>query len=603
MKVFRNDASDTMTSTAKKVMSSFRNKQTQWEEAMPFGKKKTSKKSHAQNPVSSIRPNMRGGSNPNIHVPESVAKAAQIMPKLDHAELDDLPMATAKPSEIRAAAKAKRIANMAETQKAKERQQKAAEQMMKMNRYRDEIATIKKKQETEFKSKTKSNEHRGKNEIADHAVQKVLTKDVTEEDEHAVLGYKEDFQSDDGSDDEDGKIHALSPKFVSKDGQRRRASILHEMKGNFNQNLDLPNDDAPEASANGKESSTPVSITSVSLSIEPPRQRQYEADKQGRLRQARRRRSSAAGGPVNKKKAPPTRQPSTDLVPEMRRRPNTRDLLFDDPEVAPEITITTPKGKGKKYLSTQMVKEKLIDEKKQKEKEEIQEQKRKLEEAEEAFKKGHNLCWQIHDSAAALGEYRTALFIRESLLGKYHEQTGRTYFWIGKSLVKLNEFSEALVAFSRSLRIFERVVRRQHKYYKWTVDAIDQCIEKMDDPDFRTEGYKARLYASIQCERDGDAFRKKGKMAEAIAKYRDAIDNVEDYHPDAADLYSKIALILRQDGDFERAQEEYRFACEIYEMSLGADHPETVKALNEIMEKKRLGQMANMLKNKLKLKA
>ena len=80
-------------------------------------------------------------------------------------------------------------------------------------------------------------------------------------------------------------------------------------------------------------------------------------------------------------------------------------------------------------------------------------------------------------------------------------------------------------------------------------------------------------------------------------------EHIEDYHPDAADLYSKIALILRQDGDFERAQEEYRFACEIYEMSLGADHPETIKALNEVMEKKRLGQLSNMLKNKLKLKA
>ena len=128
--------------------------------------------------------------------------------------------------------------------------------------------------------------------------------------------------------------------------------------------------------------------------------------------------------------------------------------------------------------------------------------------------------YRLHDTVQ---EYRTALFIRESLLGKYHEQTGRTYFWIGKSLVKLDEFSEALVAFSRALRIFERVVRKQHKYYKWTVSAIDDCIAKKDDPDFKAEGYKGRLYASIQFERDGDEFRKQGKMAEAIAKYRDAI--------------------------------------------------------------------------------
>ena len=107
------------------------------------------------------------------------------------------------------------------------------------------------------------------------------------------------------------------------------------------------------------------------------------------------------------------------------------------------------------------------------------------------------------------------------MLGKYHEQTGRTYFWIGKSLVKLGEHSEALVAFSRSLRIFDAVVRKQHKYYKWTVQAIDECLEKMDDPYYKP--YKARLYKSIQFERDGDTYRKQGKMDKAIAKYRDAI--------------------------------------------------------------------------------
>ncbi|CAJ1922384.1 unnamed protein product [Cylindrotheca closterium] len=597
MKAFRNDASGTMTSTAKKVMTSFRTKQSQWEEAIPFGKKSSKR---AETPLSSaatnIRPNMKPrGSKSDLDMPESVAKAAKIIPKLDHSELDDLPMATAKPSEIRAAAKAKRIANKAETQKARERQQKAAEQQLKMNKYRDDIAAIKKKQENEARSKRKKKGQRKKSVIADHAVQKILTKEVTEEDEHAVLGYtEEDFQSDDGSHDREGSVGDSSRKKVRKEKNLKRASVLDEMKGNFN---DLADDGAHGASADP----LAVSIKSMSLSIEPPRQREYNADKDGRLKQRAPRRGSTAGGGGKMKTGPPTRQASTDLVPEMRRRPTTRDLLFDDAD--PQITMSTPKGKGKKYVGTQMVKKKMIEEKQQKEKQQVQEQKKKLEEAEEAFKKGHNLCWQIRDSAGALGEYRTALFIRESLLGKYHEQTGRTYFWIGKSLVKLNEFSEALVAFSRALRIFERVVRRQHKYYKWTVDAIDQCIEKMDDPDFKTEGYKSRLYASIQYERDGDAFRKKGKMAEAIAKYRDAIGNVEDYHPDAADLYSKIALILRSDGDFERAQEEYRFACEIYEMSLGADHPETVKALSEVMEKKRLGQLSNMLKNKLNLKA
>ena len=40
-----------------------------------------------------------------------------------------------------------------------------------------------------------------------------------------------------------------------------------------------------------------------------------------------------------------------------------------------------------------------------------------------------------------------------------------------------------------------------------------------------------------------------------VANYRDAIDLVEEYHPDAADLYCKVALIMRHDGDFDQALE------------------------------------------------
>jgi tetratricopeptide (TPR) repeat protein len=96
--------------------------------------------------------------------------------------------------------------------------------------------------------------------------------------------------------------------------------------------------------------------------------------------------------------------------------------------------------------------------------------------------------------------------------------------------------------------------------------------------------------------------RKKGKQAEAIAGYRIAIGNIGEYHSDAADLYCKIAIIFRQLGEFDRALEEYRYASEIYESSLGADHPETVKTLNQLIEKKRLSQISLSLMDKLNLK-
>ena len=78
-----------------------------------------------------------------------------------------------------------------------------------------------------------------------------------------------------------------------------------------------------------------------------------------------------------------------------------------------------------------------------------------------------------------------------------------------------------------------------------------------------------------------------------------AIENIEQNHPDAADLSCKIVMILRSQGEFEKALEENRAALEIYELSLGAEHPETVKALNQTLQKKKLNSAKLMLMEKL----
>lgn len=231
-------------------------------------------------------------------------------------------------------------------------------------------------------------------------------------------------------------------------------------------------------------------------------------------------------------------------------------------------------------------------------------QRKKLDEAKEYFQAGHDLCWKYQDSGSALGEYRKALFIRESLLGKYHDETGRSYYWIGRSLIKLHEYDEALVAFSRAQRIFERVLSPTHKYRKWTDEAIFSVFRQLDYGQGQEEPldhatYKLRVDESIAHERAGDTYRKRGMPKEAIAEYREAIVNIEDYHPDSADLYCKIAILLRQQGDYDRALEEQKSALEIYELSLGAEHPEAVKALSQTLEKKKVTQKQLALMEKL----
>jgi len=112
-------------------------------------------------------------------------------------------------------------------------------------------------------------------------------------------------------------------------------------------------------------------------------------------------------------------------------------------------------------------------------------------------------------------------------LGKYHEDTGKTYYWIGRSLAKLKEFDEALVAFSRAMRIFGRVLAQNHKYRKWTSAAIEEVFKEVKDPDVDYELYMSALADSIAQEVKGDNLRKnkqfeKGKEGIPIAKIKTA---------------------------------------------------------------------------------
>lgn len=189
--------------------------------------------------------------------------------------------------------------------------------------------------------------------------------------------------------------------------------------------------------------------------------------------------------------------------------------------------------------------------KKQEEEEELYRQER-LQEATEIFQRGYGMCCRLNDPANALVEYRHALDIRESFLGKYDKDTGRTYFWMGKSLLKLQDYENALIAFSRSQRIFGRLNGTvpaygssrssfvysnnppspnddiDNKYSTWTSNAIRSVFRKLSDKTHQDMvAYKANLAASISHERSGDIHLRKGNLNLAIAEYQLSIDYMD----------------------------------------------------------------------------
>lgn len=537
-------------------------------------------------------------------------------------------MLTAKPSEIRAAAKAGRTAVKAERERQDRMLKEEQAAQMKMNKIRAEIDAIKEKErdcvarsggEESPMSSWRNRSDRSKDAAASSAINDLnsdLPEDLHDSNIEKLLASMEDEATSETELKEMGKrlLVEMEASFAQLSGSSHHARDI-ELTCSYH------NDDLP------------VSTVAMAIGNKATRRRELRSTKEDELEKVPGDKPQRPGrGPSFRR---PPRTPSN-LVPEMRRRASQRDLLFDDEivhtssELLPMSTHSPVTGKDITALpietktvqdnqssmttidvksahagsamtvsptaqrkdSVQLysdhhkaasscpplgaplspvkassnpqdeggspnqrsprtsdvgnivtvspqtpIRDSLRLTRMEEEKRKLEAQRKKLDEAREYFQYGHDLCWKFQDSSSALGQYRKALFIRESLLGKYHDETGRSYYWIGRSLVKLKEYDEALVAFSRALRIFERVLARNHKYRRWAEVAIAAVFREMDDPDADYTSYKQTLDDSISHERAGDAYRKKKVLALAISEYRAAIENIEEYHPGKGGKY------------------------------------------------------------------
>ena len=508
---------------------------------------------------------------------------------LKHAQAQADKFAHLKPSEIR---------KLIQAEKEKKLQQKLHEQesLLKMQKYRAEINAIRQRQQEEAEESQKGQESISRD-----------NKNTPISDRHPSI-----YELEQKASEMEDPPSSMQPKGETEETHDRTMSQMKMSFAALQQHLDLDSKAPPSLSVNASGKSEAAaskpgpSSTICSHRREP--HRHLRPDGMGKLEKGASRRSLLLNRQGSSRRAGLLERTVSNRVPEMRRRASKRDLMFteDDSKLVSPAPRHSPQNNVRANTT---IKEKVdpeLESKKKREEEKQLQTQKELDEAKEHFETGYELCWNLQDSSKALEEYRLALLTRETLLGKYHEDTARTYYWIGRSLVKLTEYAEALVAFSRAARIFERVTRKNHKYNIWCATAIENCFQGMKDQiedwEEAYDEYKKALETSIMLERRGDTFRKQGKLAEAISEYRGAIDQMEDYHPDAADIYQKIAIIMRQQGDFEGALQEFRYASEIYEMSLGADHPETVKTLNNLMDKKKMNQMSRLLQEKLEMR-
>jgi tetratricopeptide (TPR) repeat protein len=156
--------------------------------------------------------------------------------------------------------------------------------------------------------------------------------------------------------------------------------------------------------------------------------------------------------------------------------------------------------------------------------------------AEVQFSRGFDLLYKVHDNDAALVEFQKCLTIRESILGKDHRDTGKTYCFVAHALREKRDYDEAVGQYRRALRVLVTLLGKDHNHSKDVVSCIDDVLRAKGLNDQEASQYLTTLLFSLESKNRGDQALEEGNTDVAIGEYRKAlqVENLPDgrIHPD-----------------------------------------------------------------------
>ncbi len=211
-----------------------------------------------------------------------------------------------------------------------------------------------------------------------------------------------------------------------------------------------------------------------------------------------------------------------------------------------------------------------------------------LELAQECFDNGMS-HWGEAKYDLALPLFLRSLEIREDILGKLHDDTGKSYLWVGSIHWHKSDHERALDNFCRCFRIRFTLYENKSKcgiVCTWIEKVLDAVGEDIPT-------YWNTLLASIEHERKGDVLNENRRFEYAIVEYQSALRC--EFHRlgmtattrsrslvDVADIHYKIASAMMALGNYERSMMEYRHALHIYFDTFGLHQRSTNKNLQDI---------------------
>lgn len=149
-----------------------------------------------------------------------------------------------------------------------------------------------------------------------------------------------------------------------------------------------------------------------------------------------------------------------------------------------------------------------------------------------------------------------ALKIRIQLYGHHHLTVATSYNNIGRLYAAQKQFHNAIKCYRKALEIRHKTGKDLD--YAATSFNAAKSFQQLDDLDSALEHYNRFLKIAVK------RFTKK--------------------HRDVANVLSEIAIIENEKGNPEKALKLHKESLEIYQITLGKDHPETRFAYNRLAD-------------------
>jgi tetratricopeptide (TPR) repeat protein len=203
-----------------------------------------------------------------------------------------------------------------------------------------------------------------------------------------------------------------------------------------------------------------------------------------------------------------------------------------------------------------------------------------IQESRIQYNKG-KLKYNKEEYSESLEFFQVAVKMQEFLFGKYHTETIKSYFWMGKASCKVGQLNLALKAFQRATRMAESVFDKPD--YNTLLSNVEQCWYVIKPSNDMTLGTMMKIFNHEQI---GDTATREGRFVEAIENYCEALSLQDSLlgsdSLDGADIRYKLGCSLLQTQSAPQAQKTLQLAYDCFVKEVGTDHPASLGAAAKI---------------------